>query len=100
MTMRVGIIKTALYLAFIISLTSLSLQNKHLMLALMCVETIILLLFTMLVIFTSSSLALSQIPIPTILLTISVCGAAVGLSLVVATTRMCGSDFLKNLNLL
>nr|QIT03941.1 NADH dehydrogenase subunit 4L [Micrurus surinamensis] len=93
-------IKTALYLAFMISLLSFSLQNKHLMLALMCMETMMLLLFTMLVIFTSSSLTLSQIPMSTILLTISVCGAAVGLSLVVTTTRMRGNDFLKNLSLL
>uniref|UniRef100_A0A8C6VND5 NADH-ubiquinone oxidoreductase chain 4L n=1 Tax=Naja naja TaxID=35670 RepID=A0A8C6VND5_NAJNA len=94
------LIKITLYTAFIVALTSLSLQNKHLMLALMCVETIILLLFTILVIFTSSSLALSQIPIPIILLTISVCGAAVGLSLVVAIIQTWGNDFLKNLNLL
>nr|YP_010043934.1 NADH dehydrogenase subunit 4L [Sinomicrurus macclellandi]QPF22090.1 NADH dehydrogenase subunit 4L [Sinomicrurus macclellandi] len=92
--------KITLYLTFLIALTSLSLQNKHLMLALMCLETMTLLLFTMLVVFTSSSLTLSQIPMPTILLTISVCGAAVGLSLVVAITRTHGSDFLKNLNLL
>nr|YP_001648795.1 NADH dehydrogenase subunit 4L [Naja naja]YP_002290774.1 NADH dehydrogenase subunit 4L [Naja atra]ABC55912.1 NADH dehydrogenase subunit 4L [Naja naja]ACF60249.1 NADH dehydrogenase subunit 4L [Naja atra]ACF94331.1 NADH dehydrogenase subunit 4L [Naja atra] len=94
------LMKIALYTAFMIALTSLSLQNKHLMLALMCLETMMLLLFTMLVIFTSSSLTLSQMPMPTILLTISVCGAAVGLSLVVAITRTRGNDFLKNLNLL
>nr|BBH15647.1 NADH dehydrogenase subunit 4L [Naja kaouthia] len=94
------LMKIALYTAFMITLASLSLQNKHLMLALMCLETMMLLLFTMLVIFTSSSLVLSQMPMPTILLTISVCGAAVGLSLVVAITRTRGNDFLKNLNLL
>nr|QXN53120.1 NADH dehydrogenase subunit 4L [Sinomicrurus peinani] len=92
--------KITLYMTFMIILASLSTQNKHLMLALMCLETMMLLLFTMLVIFTSSSLTMSQIPMSTILLTISVCGAAVGLSLVVAITRTHGNDFLKNLNLL
>nr|QKY64012.1 NADH dehydrogenase subunit 4L [Hypsiglena jani jani] len=92
--------KTALYTAFMITILSLSTQHKHLMLALMCVESMMLIMFTMLVLFTSTSLALSQIPMPTILLTISVCGAAIGLSLVVATTRTHGSDFLKNLSLL
>nr|YP_003540703.1 NADH dehydrogenase subunit 4L [Hypsiglena chlorophaea chlorophaea]YP_003540742.1 NADH dehydrogenase subunit 4L [Hypsiglena ochrorhyncha ochrorhyncha]YP_003540768.1 NADH dehydrogenase subunit 4L [Hypsiglena sp. DGM-2008]YP_003540892.1 NADH dehydrogenase subunit 4L [Hypsiglena chlorophaea deserticola]ACD77402.1 NADH dehydrogenase subunit 4L [Hypsiglena sp. 2 DGM-2013]QKY63947.1 NADH dehydrogenase subunit 4L [Hypsiglena sp. 1 DGM-2008]ACD77298.1 NADH dehydrogenase subunit 4L [Hypsiglena chlor len=92
--------KTALYTAFMITIMSLSMQHKHLMLALMCVESMMLILFTMLVLFTSTSLTLSQIPMPTILLTISVCGAAIGLSLVVATTRTHGSDFLKNLSLL
>nr|YP_003540781.1 NADH dehydrogenase subunit 4L [Hypsiglena ochrorhyncha nuchalata]YP_003540794.1 NADH dehydrogenase subunit 4L [Hypsiglena ochrorhyncha klauberi]ACD77350.1 NADH dehydrogenase subunit 4L [Hypsiglena ochrorhyncha nuchalata]ACD77363.1 NADH dehydrogenase subunit 4L [Hypsiglena ochrorhyncha klauberi] len=92
--------KTTLYTAFMITIMSLSMQHKHLMLALMCVESMMLILFTMLVLFTSTSLTLSQIPMPTILLTISVCGAAIGLSLVVATTRTHGSDFLKNLSLL
>nr|YP_010401503.1 NADH dehydrogenase subunit 4L [Trimerodytes annularis]UQT67999.1 NADH dehydrogenase subunit 4L [Trimerodytes annularis] len=92
--------KITLYMAFAITIMSLSTQQKHLMLALMCVETMMLIMFTMLVIFTSTSLTMSQIPMPTIVLTISVCGAAVGLSLVVAITRTHGSDFLKNLNLL
>nr|YP_010610936.1 NADH dehydrogenase subunit 4L [Hebius craspedogaster]WAP91770.1 NADH dehydrogenase subunit 4L [Hebius craspedogaster] len=92
--------KTTLCVSFMITIMSLSTQQKHLMLALMCVETMMLIVFTMLVAFTSTSMALSQIPMPTILLTISVCGAAVGLSLVVAITRTHGSDFLKNLNLL
>nr|ACD77444.1 NADH dehydrogenase subunit 4L [Hypsiglena ochrorhyncha klauberi] len=92
--------KTTLYTAFMITIMSLSMQHKHLMLALMCVESMMLILFTMLVLFTSTSMTLSQIPMPTILLTISVCGAAIGLSLVVATTRTHGSDFLKNLSLL
>nr|YP_010282124.1 NADH dehydrogenase subunit 4L [Psammophis lineolatus]UHM24688.1 NADH dehydrogenase subunit 4L [Psammophis lineolatus] len=94
------LIKTSIYTAFIITLISLSTQNKHLMLALMCLETMMLLLFTMLVMYTSTALSLLQTPMPIILLTISVCGAAVGLSLVVAITRTRGSDFLSNLNLL
>nr|YP_009747598.1 NADH dehydrogenase subunit 4L [Hydrophis cyanocinctus]YP_010481311.1 NADH dehydrogenase subunit 4L [Hydrophis melanocephalus]QHD48189.1 NADH dehydrogenase subunit 4L [Hydrophis melanocephalus]QII89277.1 NADH dehydrogenase subunit 4L [Hydrophis cyanocinctus]BDB03931.1 NADH dehydrogenase subunit 4L [Hydrophis melanocephalus] len=92
--------KIMLYTAFTVTLVTLSTQNKHLMLALMCVETMMLLLFVMQVIYTSSSLTLSQTPMPIILLTMSVCGAAVGLSLVVATTRTRGNDFLNNLNLL
>nr|YP_004733102.1 NADH dehydrogenase subunit 4L [Nerodia sipedon]AEH59658.1 NADH dehydrogenase subunit 4L [Nerodia sipedon] len=92
--------KTTLCLAFTITIMSLSTQQKHLMLALMCVETMMLIMFTMLVMFTSASMTISQMPMPTILLTISVCGAAVGLSLVVAITRTHGNDFLKNLSLL
>nr|YP_009254176.1 NADH dehydrogenase subunit 4L [Rhabdophis tigrinus]ANC62862.1 NADH dehydrogenase subunit 4L [Rhabdophis tigrinus] len=92
--------KTILFMAFTITIMSLSTQQKHLMLALMCVETMMLILFTMMVVFTSTLLTLSQIPMSTILLTVSVCGAAVGLSLVVAITRTHGSDFLKNLSLL
>nr|YP_010703019.1 NADH dehydrogenase subunit 4L [Coluber constrictor]WCO10298.1 NADH dehydrogenase subunit 4L [Coluber constrictor]WCO10311.1 NADH dehydrogenase subunit 4L [Coluber constrictor]WCO10324.1 NADH dehydrogenase subunit 4L [Coluber constrictor]WCO10337.1 NADH dehydrogenase subunit 4L [Coluber constrictor]WCO10363.1 NADH dehydrogenase subunit 4L [Coluber constrictor] len=94
------LIKTTLYMTFMITIIALSLQHKHLMMALMCVETMMLIMFTMLVMFTSTSLTMSQIPMPIILLTISVCGAAVGLSLVVAITRTHGNDFLKNLNLL
>uniref|UniRef100_A0A8C5SW91 NADH-ubiquinone oxidoreductase chain 4L n=1 Tax=Laticauda laticaudata TaxID=8630 RepID=A0A8C5SW91_LATLA len=92
--------KTTLCSAFIITLAGLSIQNKHLILALICLETIMLILFTIIVIFNSSTLALSQTPMPIILITLSVCGAAVGLSLVVAITRTRGSDFLNNLNLL
>nr|YP_009193035.1 NADH dehydrogenase subunit 4L [Lycodon flavozonatus]ALP86025.1 NADH dehydrogenase subunit 4L [Lycodon flavozonatus] len=94
------LMKTTLYTTFMITIITLSLQQKHLMLALMCVETMMLVVFTMLVMFNSSSLATSQTPMPIILLTLSVCGAAVGLSLVVAITRTHGNDFLKNLNLL
>nr|YP_009092123.1 NADH dehydrogenase subunit 4L [Elaphe taeniurus]AGS12985.1 NADH dehydrogenase subunit 4L [Elaphe taeniurus] len=94
------LMKTTMYLTFMIAITTLSMQYKHLMLALMCVETMMLIVFTMLVVFTSTSLTMSQIPMPVILLTISVCSAAVGLSLVVAITRTHGNDFLKNLNLL
>nr|YP_010891598.1 NADH dehydrogenase subunit 4L [Lachesis muta]WJM74503.1 NADH dehydrogenase subunit 4L [Lachesis muta] len=94
------LIKMTLAVAFMTAILSFSTQHKHLMLALMCIEMMMLLLFTLLVMYTTTSSALSQTPMPIILLTISVCGAAVGLSLVVAITRTHGSDFLKNLNLL
>nr|YP_009732557.1 NADH dehydrogenase subunit 4L [Lycodon ruhstrati]AHV78301.1 NADH dehydrogenase subunit 4L [Lycodon ruhstrati]QHS71276.1 NADH dehydrogenase subunit 4L [Lycodon ruhstrati] len=94
------LMKMTMYATFMITIITLSLQQKHLMLALMCVETMMLIVFTMLVTFNSASLATTQTPMPIILLTISVCGAAVGLSLVVAITRTHGSDFLKNLSLL
>nr|YP_313741.1 NADH dehydrogenase subunit 4L [Xenopeltis unicolor]BAE20048.1 NADH dehydrogenase subunit 4L [Xenopeltis unicolor] len=92
--------KIALSTVFFIIMLGLSTQHKHLMLALMCIEAMMLTLFMMLIIYTMTTLAVSHTPMPIILLTISVCGASVGLSLVVATTRTHGSDFLKNLNLL
>nr|YP_010173894.1 NADH dehydrogenase subunit 4L [Pareas stanleyi]QSJ54560.1 NADH dehydrogenase subunit 4L [Pareas stanleyi] len=94
------LIKNTLITAFILAMVSMSTQHKHLMMALMCLETMMLLLFTMLTLPILTATTLSQTPMPIISLTISVCGAAVGLSLVVAVTRTHGSDFLKNLSLL
>nr|ACR55955.1 NADH dehydrogenase subunit 4L [Rhinophis philippinus] len=94
------LIKTTLSLIFIIIMLGLSTQHKHLMMALMCIEAMMLTLFMMLIIYNTIMLTPSQTPMPIILLTISVCGASLGLSLVVATTRTHGNDFLKNLNLL
>jgi len=94
------LIKTTLSLIFLTIMPGLATQYKHLILTLMCIEAIILTLFIILTIFTATTLATTQTPIPIILLTISVCGASIGLSLVVTTTRIHGNDFLKNLNLL
>nr|YP_313689.1 NADH dehydrogenase subunit 4L [Boa constrictor]BAE19996.1 NADH dehydrogenase subunit 4L [Boa constrictor] len=94
------LIKTTLSLMFLTMMLGLATQYKHLMLTLMCIEAMMLTLFMMLTMFTTTTLATTQTPMPIILLTISVCGTSIGLSLVVTTTRMHGNDFLKNLNLL
>uniref|UniRef100_A0A674K4Q3 Uncharacterized protein n=1 Tax=Terrapene triunguis TaxID=2587831 RepID=A0A674K4Q3_9SAUR len=61
-----------LHLAFIISITGLSLHQTHLISTLLCLESIILSLYI----------------------------AGIGLSLLVASSRTHGSDHLQNLNLL
>nr|AJL34368.1 NADH dehydrogenase subunit 4L [Smutsia temminckii]ATX68956.1 NADH dehydrogenase subunit 4L [Smutsia temminckii] len=87
-------------LAFVISLAGMLMYRSHLMSSLLCLEGMMLSLFTMIAItslninFTLASMA------PIILLVFAACEAALGLSLLVLVSNSYGTDHVQNLNLL
>nr|NP_659321.1 NADH dehydrogenase subunit 4L [Phataginus tetradactyla]Q8LWT4.1 RecName: Full=NADH-ubiquinone oxidoreductase chain 4L; AltName: Full=NADH dehydrogenase subunit 4L [Phataginus tetradactyla]CAD13270.1 NADH dehydrogenase subunit 4L [Phataginus tetradactyla] len=87
-------------LAFIISLIGMLMYRSHLMSSLLCLEGMMLSLFTMMAItvlninFTLASMT------PIILLVFAACEAALGLSLLVLVSNTHGTDYVQNLNLL
>nr|WAR51306.1 NADH dehydrogenase subunit 4L [Crocidura suaveolens mimula]WAR51319.1 NADH dehydrogenase subunit 4L [Crocidura suaveolens mimula] len=87
-------------LAFSISMLGLLMYRAHLMSSLLCLEGMMLSLFTlgaMTILITHFTLA-NMLPI--ILLVFAACEAAVGLSLLVMVSNTYGADFVQNLNLL
>nr|YP_004465149.1 NADH dehydrogenase subunit 4L [Luciosoma bleekeri]BAK23051.1 NADH dehydrogenase subunit 4L [Luciosoma bleekeri] len=86
--------------AFLLGLMGLTFHRTHLLSALLCLEGMMLSLFIALALWMLQLESTGSSAIPMLLLTFSACEAAVGLALMVATTRTHGSDNLKNLNLL
>nr|YP_003345406.1 NADH dehydrogenase subunit 4L [Ariosoma shiroanago]BAI53414.1 NADH dehydrogenase subunit 4L [Ariosoma shiroanago] len=87
-------------LAFILSFFGLAFNRKFLLSALLCLEVMMLALYTAIALWTIQTGALTLTPTPMVLLTLSACEASTGLSLLVATSRTHGSEHLNNLNLL
>nr|YP_010976664.1 NADH dehydrogenase subunit 4L [Tenuidactylus dadunensis]WNX96101.1 NADH dehydrogenase subunit 4L [Tenuidactylus dadunensis] len=93
-------LKFTVYTAFALSLTGLALCRKHLVSALLCLEGLMVALFTTLTTISQALATTTTMTQPIILLTLSACEAGVGLSLLVASSRTHASDHMKNLNLL
>nr|YP_009000563.1 NADH dehydrogenase subunit 4L [Hyperolius marmoratus]BAO42918.1 NADH dehydrogenase subunit 4L [Hyperolius marmoratus] len=89
----------SLIISFITLLLGMTFHRKHLLLVLLCLEGMMLTIFLMLSLSSINLMETSTI-YPLILLTMSACEAALGLSLMIATARSHGSDNLKTLNLL
>nr|YP_009142709.1 NADH dehydrogenase subunit 4L [Gekko chinensis]AKI30054.1 NADH dehydrogenase subunit 4L [Gekko chinensis] len=85
---------------FTMSVVGLALHRTHLVSALLCIEGMMLTLFTALAISPQTLNLTSTTIQPIIMLAMSACGAGAGLALLVATTRTHASDHLKTLNLL
>nr|AVP25679.1 NADH dehydrogenase subunit 4L [Kalophrynus pleurostigma] len=85
--------------AFFIALLGLAFHRIHLLSALLCLEAMMLTIFIGLALWPSNFLT-SMLMAPLIMLTLSACEAAMGLSLMIATARSHGNDNLKTLNLL
>nr|BCO16433.1 NADH dehydrogenase subunit 4L [Cyrtodactylus louisiadensis] len=86
--------------AFAVSLTGLTLHRKHLVSALLCLEALLLALFTSLAMASETTASPNTTLQPIILLALAACEAGAGLGILVATTRTHASDHMKNLNLL
>nr|UVW82154.1 NADH dehydrogenase subunit 4L [Sphenomorphus indicus] len=86
--------------AFMLGILGLSMHRMHLVSALLCIEAMMLALFTALTIFSTNTQLSSTALSPILLLAFSACEAGTGLALLVATSRTHGTDHLKNLNLL
>ncbi|YP_003587326.1 NADH dehydrogenase subunit 4L (mitochondrion) [Carettochelys insculpta] len=86
--------------AFIISIMGLSFNRAHMISTLICLESMMLSLFIMTSMWLSQQQMSSFTIAPMLLLAFSACEAAMGLSLLVASSRTHGSNQLKNLNLL
>nr|AVP25655.1 NADH dehydrogenase subunit 4L [Elachistocleis ovalis] len=84
---------------FFTTMTGLAFHRAHLLSALLCLEAMMLTIFIGLTIW-PNTLSLTTFMTPLIMLTLSACEAALGLSLMIATARSHGSDKLKTLNLL
>nr|YP_009424003.1 NADH dehydrogenase subunit 4L [Rana omeimontis]YP_010248042.1 NADH dehydrogenase subunit 4L [Rana dabieshanensis]YP_010295448.1 NADH dehydrogenase subunit 4L [Rana hanluica]YP_010593076.1 NADH dehydrogenase subunit 4L [Rana zhenhaiensis]ANW37071.1 NADH dehydrogenase subunit 4L [Rana omeimontis]QRK25824.1 NADH dehydrogenase subunit 4L [Rana omeimontis]QTK13761.1 NADH dehydrogenase subunit 4L [Rana dabieshanensis]UMO93234.1 NADH dehydrogenase subunit 4L [Rana hanluica]WAB70211.1 NADH dehyd len=88
-----------LAMMFSIVLAGLSFHRMHLLSALLCLEGMMLTIFMGLSLW-PNHLTLNPLMSPLIMLTLSACEAALGLSLMIATARSHGTDNLKTLNLL
>nr|YP_007317566.1 NADH dehydrogenase subunit 4L [Cnemaspis limi]ADY86103.1 NADH dehydrogenase subunit 4L [Cnemaspis limi] len=86
-------------MTLLLGLLGLTLHRKHLISALLCIESMMLSLFILLATI-SYTLNITSTIQPLALLTIAACGEGAGLALLVATTRTHASDHLKTLNLL
>nr|AZZ71367.1 NADH dehydrogenase subunit 4L [Holbrookia lacerata]AZZ71380.1 NADH dehydrogenase subunit 4L [Holbrookia lacerata]AZZ71393.1 NADH dehydrogenase subunit 4L [Holbrookia lacerata]AZZ71406.1 NADH dehydrogenase subunit 4L [Holbrookia lacerata]AZZ71419.1 NADH dehydrogenase subunit 4L [Holbrookia lacerata] len=85
---------------FSLSILGLSMHRTHLVSALLCIEGMMLALFTSFTMLFSTTQLSALAPAPIILLAFSACEAGTGLALLVATSRTHGNDHMKNLNLL
>nr|YP_009563811.1 NADH dehydrogenase subunit 4L [Isopachys gyldenstolpei]QAX27904.1 NADH dehydrogenase subunit 4L [Isopachys gyldenstolpei] len=86
--------------AFLLSILGLSMHRTHLVSALLCIEAMMLALFSALTMFSTNIQLPSMTILPIVLLAFSACEAGTGLALLVATTRTHGTDHMQNLNLL
>nr|QNQ64843.1 NADH dehydrogenase subunit 4L [Plestiodon liui] len=86
--------------AFMLGIMGLSLHRTHLVSALLCIEAMMLALFSALAMISSTLQLPSTTLTPILLLTFSACEAGTGLALLVATSRTHGTDHLQNLSLL
>nr|YP_007890335.1 NADH dehydrogenase subunit 4L [Murina ussuriensis]AFX97587.1 NADH dehydrogenase subunit 4L [Murina ussuriensis] len=87
-------------MAFVLSFLGLLLYRSHLMSSLLCLEGMMLSLFTLItmtILITHSTMT-SMTPI--IMLVFAACEAALGLSLLVAVSNTYGTDYVQNLNIL
>nr|YP_009178237.1 NADH dehydrogenase subunit 4L [Rana draytonii]AJW75541.1 NADH dehydrogenase subunit 4L [Rana draytonii] len=88
-----------LIMMFSIVLAGLSFHRMHLLSALLCLEGMMLTVFIGLSLW-PNQLTIGPFMSPLIMLTMSACEAALGLSLMIATARSHGTDNLKTLSLL
>nr|YP_009562368.1 NADH dehydrogenase subunit 4L [Sphenomorphus incognitus]QAV57725.1 NADH dehydrogenase subunit 4L [Sphenomorphus incognitus] len=86
--------------AFLLGILGLSMHRTHFVSALLCIEAMMLALFTALTILSANTQLPSTTMLPVLLLAFSACEAGTGLALLVATTRTHGTDHLQNLSLL
>nr|NP_443354.1 NADH dehydrogenase subunit 4L [Coelorinchus kishinouyei]BAB70165.1 NADH dehydrogenase subunit 4L [Coelorinchus kishinouyei] len=86
--------------AFFLSLMGLTFHRTHLLSALICLEGMMLSLFTSFSLWALQSDTASFSTVPLCILAFSACEASAGLALLVATARTHGTDHLKKLNLL
>nr|AJA37959.1 NADH dehydrogenase subunit 4L [Eremias velox] len=94
---------TALFLlstSFLLGLLGLTLHRIHFMSILICIETMMLVLYLMMTTFISMTNTATTAIMPVLLLAMSACEASSGLALLVATSRTHGTDHMKNLSLL
>nr|ATE90559.1 NADH dehydrogenase subunit 4L [Phataginus tetradactyla] len=95
-----SLVHVNIMMAFTISLVGMFMYRSHLMSSLLCLEGMMLSLFTMMAItILSSNFTLASMT-PIILLVFAACEAALGLSLLVLVSNTHGTDYVQNLNLL
>lgn len=97
---QMSIVYINILLAFSLSFIGLLIYRSHLISSLLCLEGIMLSLFTIITVtILVNHLTLASIA-PIILLVFAACEAALGLSLLVIISNTYGTDYVQNLNLL
>nr|WNH37135.1 NADH dehydrogenase subunit 4L [Ventrifossa mucocephalus] len=86
--------------AFFLAFLGLAFHRTHFLSALICLEGMMLSLFTAFSLWALQSDTANFSSAPLCVLTFSACEASAGLALLVATARTHGTDHLKKLNLL
>nr|YP_086862.1 NADH dehydrogenase subunit 4L [Diplometopon zarudnyi]AAT08511.1 NADH dehydrogenase subunit 4L [Diplometopon zarudnyi] len=89
-----------LMMAFLLNLTGMTFYRVHLISVLLCIESMMLVLYILLANIALTTISPNMATTPLILLTLSACEAGTGLALLVATTRTHSSDHLNTMNLL
>nr|ADN12001.1 NADH dehydrogenase subunit 4L [Heteronotia binoei] len=87
-------------MTFMLCMSGLAMCRKHLISSLLCIEGMMLALFTSLATISQTLNHTTTTTQPVVLLAIAACGAGTGLALLVATTRTHASSHIKTLNLL
>nr|YP_010000295.1 NADH dehydrogenase subunit 4L [Oxyruncus cristatus]QOD96155.1 NADH dehydrogenase subunit 4L [Oxyruncus cristatus] len=90
----------AFYSTFTLSSLGLAFHRTHLILALLCLESMMLSMYVALSMWPIQTQATSSSLMPILMLAFSACEAGTGLAILVASSRTHGSDHLHNLNLL
>nr|YP_009943817.1 NADH dehydrogenase subunit 4L [Tachuris rubrigastra]QOD95648.1 NADH dehydrogenase subunit 4L [Tachuris rubrigastra] len=88
------------FTTFTLSSLGLAFHRTHLISALLCLESMMLSMYTALTMWPIQTQTTSPTLIPILMLAFSACEAGAGLAILVASTRTHGSDHLHNLNLL
>nr|YP_009355764.1 NADH dehydrogenase subunit 4L [Indopacetus pacificus]ARC95490.1 NADH dehydrogenase subunit 4L [Indopacetus pacificus] len=94
------LIQMNIIVAFTLSLMGLLMYRSHLMSALLCMEGMMLSLFTLAALTILNSHFTLATMMPIILLVFAACEAAIGLALLVMISNTYGTDYVQNLNLL
>nr|ABV45596.1 NADH dehydrogenase subunit 4L [Mammuthus primigenius]ABV45609.1 NADH dehydrogenase subunit 4L [Mammuthus primigenius]ABV45622.1 NADH dehydrogenase subunit 4L [Mammuthus primigenius]ANH55016.1 NADH dehydrogenase subunit 4L [Mammuthus primigenius]APA38667.1 NADH dehydrogenase subunit 4L [Mammuthus primigenius] len=87
-------------LAFVISLIGALMYRSHLMSSLLCLEGMMLSLFTLNALLSLNMNFTLSTTVPLILLVFAACEAAVGLALLIMISNTYGLDYVQNLSLL
>nr|YP_009110485.1 NADH dehydrogenase subunit 4L [Uroplatus fimbriatus]BAP90251.1 NADH dehydrogenase subunit 4L [Uroplatus fimbriatus] len=89
-----------LMMMFILNMLGITFYRKHLVSALLCLESMFLTLFMALATTACQTTTTNSMLHPLVLLAIATCGAGVGLALLAASARTHATDHLKALSLL
>nr|YP_009252159.1 NADH dehydrogenase subunit 4L [Exilisciurus exilis]ALP86374.1 NADH dehydrogenase subunit 4L [Exilisciurus exilis] len=87
-------------MAYMISLLGMFIYRSHLMSSLLCLEGMMLSMFTLCTLIILNSHFSLSFMMPVILLVFAACEAAVGLALLVMVSNTYGMDYVQNLNIL
>nr|ARH02656.1 NADH dehydrogenase subunit 4L [Exilisciurus exilis]QAB47194.1 NADH dehydrogenase subunit 4L [Exilisciurus exilis] len=87
-------------MAYMISLLGMFIYRSHLMSSLLCLEGMMLSMFTLSTLIILNSHFSLSFMMPVILLVFAACEAAVGLALLVMVSNTYGMDYVQNLNIL
>nr|APC60809.1 NADH dehydrogenase subunit 4L [Plagiodontia aedium] len=87
-------------LAFTVSFMGMMIYRSHMMSSLLCLEGMMLSIFTLGTIIMLNFHYVSYMSVPIILLVFAACEAAIGLALLVMISNTYGTDYVQNLNLL